>query len=73
MVTDPAGTSKPVRSQLRRCLPSGHSGVDRGGGTGEPAVTTVSTDLHGLLRHLQAAGFPAPCPLGTEDNPDLLT
>lgn len=28
--------------------------------------------VHGLLRHLQAAGFPAPRPLGTEDNTELL-
>ena len=29
--------------------------------------------VHGLLRHLQAAGFPAPRPLGTEDDIELLT
>jgi hypothetical protein len=29
--------------------------------------------VHGLLRHLQAAGFPAPQPLGTEGDRELLT
>ena len=29
--------------------------------------------VHGLLRHLQAAGFPAPRPLGTEGETELLT
>jgi hypothetical protein len=47
--------------------------IQRTGDTVHRPANFWTPAVHGLLRHLQAAGFPAPRPLGTEGETEVLT
>ena len=49
------------------------SRIQRAGDTVRRPAEFWTPAVHGLLRHLQAAGFSAPCPLGTEGDQQILT
>ena len=49
------------------------SRIQRAGDTVRRPASFWTPAVHGLLRHLQAAGFPAPRPLGTEGETEILT
>ena len=49
------------------------SRIQRAGDTVRRPAEFWTPAVHGLLRHLRAAGFPAPRPLGTEGDQEILT
>jgi len=49
------------------------SRIQRAGATVRRPAECWTPAVHGLLRHLQAAGFSAPRPLGTEGDQEILT
>jgi hypothetical protein len=49
------------------------SRIQRTGDTVRRPASFWTPAVHGLLRHLEAAGFPAPRPLGTEGETEILT
>ena len=47
--------------------------IQRAGDTVRRPASVWTPAVHGLLRHLRTAGFPAPRPLGTEGETEILT
>ena len=67
-----SGRATEPRAERRRDA-GGAQRVQRTGAVVRRPANFWTPAVHGLLGHLQAAGFPAPRPLGTEGEREILT